>query len=171
MNLNTKIIWLSGLSGTGKTTLSDILKKKLSSKKTLLVDGDKFRKKRKKNKFNRKEITKNNYEIIKFVKKNLKKYNYIIVSVISPLKITRKYSKKIFKNNYYEIYLYCSKTKLFQRDPKGLYLKAKKGIIKNLIGYNSEIKYEKTNYKKLKLNTGLMSKKKCLDRIIKYIQL
>ena len=48
MNLNTKIIWLSGLSGTGKTTLSDILKKKLSSKKTLLVDGDKFRKKRKK---------------------------------------------------------------------------------------------------------------------------
>ena len=59
---------------------------------------------------------------------------------------------------------------MFQRDPKGLYLKAKKGIIKNLIGYNSEIKYEKTNYKKLKLNTGLMSKKKCLDRIIKYIQ-
>ena len=103
MNLNTKIIWLSGLSGTGKTTLSDILKKKLSSKKTLLVDGDKFRKKRKKNKFNRKEITKNNYEIIKFVKKNLKKYNYIIVSVISPLKITRKYSKKIFKNNQLEI--------------------------------------------------------------------
>ena len=55
--METKVVWLTGLSGTGKTTLANNLKKKLlnTKKKVLLIDGDKFRKKNKtKNSFSKK---------------------------------------------------------------------------------------------------------------------
>ena len=70
----SKIIWLTGLSGSGKTTISKYLFKLLKKKKfkILKVDGDIFRKKSKnKNKFSIKNITKNNLKIIYYVKKKL----------------------------------------------------------------------------------------------------
>ena len=99
-----KIVWFTGLSGAGKTTLSVILKKKLEkyNLKIKLVDGDKFRKKNKvKNKFTKSNIIENNLKILKYVKKIYKRYDYTIVSVISPLKKTRIKAKKIFGKYYY----------------------------------------------------------------------
>ena len=91
------------------------------------------------------------------------------MSVISPLKITRKLARKTFGKNYIEVFVYCSLKILKKRDTKGLYLKAKKKKLKNLIGVNSKIKYETTNYSKIKVDTTKLNKKESINKIIKYV--
>ncbi len=164
----TKILWFTGLSGTGKSTLANILSSKLSKLKfkVKVIDGDNFRKKKNNNNFSRTNIIKNNLSIINYVKKIQTKYNFILVSVISPLLKTRSMARNKFGKNYFEIYLKCKIKTLEKRDTKKLYAKAKKNIIKNLIGYNSSIKYEMSRYKKITINTDKLNKNKSIKVII-----
>ena len=166
------------LSGAGKTTLANALilelKKKYNVKKKniIYIDGDKFRKKKKKkNIFSRKNIIENNISIINYIKKIKPKFNYIIVSVISPLRVTRNLAKKTFGSTYFEVYVYCTLKVLNKRDTKGLYLKAKKNELKNLIGVNSKIKYETSKYKKIIIDTAKLSKKNSIKKLIKNLGL
>ena len=83
--MKAKILWFTGLSGAGKTTISKILKKELLKRKKIvkILDGDIFRKKNKNpNSFNKKNILKNNYSIIKYINTIVQKYEFIIVSAI-----------------------------------------------------------------------------------------
>ena len=168
----TKILWFTGLSGTGKSTLAKILSSKLSQLnfKVKIIDGDDFRKKNKNNNnFSKTNIIKNNLSIINNVTKIQKKYDFILVSVISPLLKTRNIARIKFGKNYFEIYVKCKIETLEKRDTKKLYVKAKKNIIKNLIGYNSNIKYEMSRYKKITINTDKLSKFKSIKTIIKRV--
>ena len=168
----TKILWFTGLSGTGKSTLAKILSSKLSQLnfKVKIIDGDDFRKKNKNNNnFLKTNIIKNNLSIINNVKKIQKKYDFILVSVISPLLKTRNIARIKFGKNYFEIYVKCKIETLEKRDTKKLYAKAKKNIIKNLIGYNSNIKYEMSRYKKITINTDKLNKFKSIKTIIKRV--
>ena len=171
--MKSKIVWFTGLSGSGKTTLSFFISKKLKKKKfkVKIIDGDIFRKKNNTNKFTKKEITKNNLQIIRYIDNLRKSYDYVIVSVISPLEKTRRYAYKKFKSSYFEVHTKCNLKELIKRDPKKLYEKAKKNIIKNLIGFNSKIKYEPSKHKKIFVNTSKKSIIKCANRILKEIQL
>ena len=164
-----KIIWLTGLSGAGKTTISKKLEKNFKKKRCLLIDGDIFRKKTKQTSFSKKNIVKNNLKIINYCKKNFKKFDYIIVSVISPLRKTRKIASLVFKQNYFELYVFANLKTLEKRDTKGLYALSKKGIVKNLIGFKSGIKYEKSLHKYLRLNTNKFTKKQCMIKVLKYV--
>ena len=150
-----KIIWFTGLSGSGKSTLSNNLNTFLKRRKykILQVDGDIFRKK---------EKYKNN-----FTKKIIK----ILVSAISPLRITRQYAKNLFTDNYFEIFVNCSIKILKKRDTKGLYAKADQKKIKNLIGYKSKIFYERSKYKVILINTGKMSVVKSREKILDKIKI
>ena len=168
----TKILWFTGLSGVGKSTLSKILGIKLTklSFKVKIIDGDIFRTKNKnKNNFSKNNILKNNLSIINYIKKIKKKYDFILVSVISPLLITRNIARTKFGVNYFEIYVKCKIKTLEKRDTKQLYARAKKNIIKNLIGYNSNIKYEVSRHKKIIIDTDKLSKLKSINLIIKKI--
>ena len=168
----TKILWFTGLSGAGKSTLSKILGIKLSklSFKVKIIDGDIFRTKNKnKNNFSKNNILKNNLLIIDYIKKIQKKYDFILVSVISPLLITRNLARTKFGLNYFEIFVKCKIKTLEKRDTKQLYAMAKKNLIKNLIGYNSNIKYEVSKYKKIIIDTDKLSKFKSINLIIKKI--
>ena len=167
-----KVVWFTGLSGVGKSTISNEIFKKLKRKKykVFKIDGDNFRRKKKyKNKFTKKAIYKNNLDIIKKIKSIRNKYDYILLAVISPLSKTRRYSKKLFKELYYEIFLHCSLKTLKKRDTKGLYKKTDIKILKNLIGYKSKINYEKSNYKVLKIKTDKYSIAKSLNKTLNYI--
>ena len=168
--MRSKIIWFTGLSGSGKTTLSNYISKRLKKKfKILKIDGDTFRKKKKLTSFTKEAIIKNNISIINYINKRIYKYEYILVSVISPLKKTRILAHKKFGKNYFEVFTNCNLKELIKRDTKNLYLKARQNKIDNLIGYNSTIKYEKTKYKKIIVNTAkekvLVSANKILRKI------
>ena len=168
----TKIIWFTGLSGSGKSTLTKIFNNKLLKLnfKVKIIDGDNFRKKNKNNNnFTKTNIIKNNLLIIDHIKKVQKKYDFILVSVISPLVKTRNIARIEFSKNYYEIYVKCNIATLEKRDTKKLYAKAKKKLIKNLIGYNSNIKYEISKYKKITVNTEKLSKFKSIKLIMNKI--
>ena len=167
-----KVIWFTGLSGSGKSTLSSHLHSLLKKKKykILTVDGDKFRKKKNyKNKFNIENIKKNNTLVIKYIAKNTLSYDFILVSVIAPFTETRKFAKKKFGKRYFEIYVHCSINTLKKRDTKGLYKKADKKIIKNLIGYKSKIKYQKSKYKVININTDKQNIKQSTKIILQKI--
>ena len=170
--MRSKIIWFTGLSGSGKTTLSNFVSKKLKKNfKILKIDGDTFRRKKKLNKFTKRAIIRNNISIINYINKRINKYEYILVSVISPLKKTRIYAHKKFGKNYFEVYTNCNLKELVRRDTKKLYLKAKQKKINNLIGYNSTIKYEKTKYKKIIVNTAKEKVITSANKILKIINL
>jgi len=170
--MSAKILWFTGLSGAGKTTLSNKLFKILKKKsiKVKKIDGDIFRKKsKKKNNFTKENILKNNYSIIKNIKKIKNNYDYILVSVISPLLKSRKIAKKLFKKKYIEIHVSCNLKILENRDTKGLYKKAKQKLLKNLIGYNSKIKYQKSDYPVIRIDTGKNNAKNSLNILKKNI--
>ena len=167
-----KIIWFTGLSGAGKSTLAKILKNKLLQLnfKVRIIDGDIFRKKNKNNNnFSKTNIIKNNLSIINHIYKIQKKYDFVLVAVISPLLKTRNIARIKFGKNYLEVYVKCKIKTLEKRDTKKLYAKAKKNLIKNLIGFNSSIKYEVSMYKKITINTDKHSKSKSVKTIIKKI--
>tara|TARA_B100000963_G_C22565470_1_gene643450 strand:+ start:185 stop:694 length:510 start_codon:yes stop_codon:yes gene_type:complete len=168
-----KVIWFTGLSGSGKTTLAKEIKKKLKKKnyKIKLIDGDIFRKKTgNKNNFTKINIIRNNLKIINYIENIQKKYDFIIISVISPLLKTRKIAKKKFGNNYLEIFTKCKIKELIKRDTKGMYKLANEKKIQNLIGYNSRIIYEKSNYKILTINTDRLSKLDSVKKIFRNIK-
>ena len=73
--------------------------------------------------------------------------------------------EKRFGKNYYEIYVHCNIKTLEKRDTKGLYADARKKIINNLIGYNSTIKYQKSRYSKIDINTDKFNLRKCIQTI------
>ena len=78
-------------------------------------------------------------------------------------------AKKKFGKNYYEIYTKCRLQELVRRDTKNLYEKARRKIIKDLIGFNSKIKYESTYYKKITVNTADETIKESVNKILKKI--
>ena len=165
-----KVVWFTGLSGSGKTTLSEafITELKKIDYKIKKVDGDIFRKQKKNlKKFTKKNIIENNKSIINYIDEIKHNYEYIIVSVISPLLKTRLEAKKKFGKNYFEVYVKCSIKTLIKRDTKGLYKLAIQKKIKNLIGYNSKIVYEKSRYKKIIIDTEKNNIKKCINIILK----
>jgi len=172
MKKKSKVIWFTGLSGSGKSTLSKnlFLKLKQKSYHVCLIDGDKYRRKVKnENNFSKKNIKKNNLDIINHLKKISGKFDFILVAVISPLRITRAKAKEIFGQNYIEIYVRCSLKTLIKRDTKGLYKLAKEKKIKNLIGFNSKVKYETSLYRVLTINTDKINLIDSVKKIIKKI--
>ena len=88
---------------------------------------------------------------------------------VAPIKKTRYLAFKKFNKNYFEIYTKCSLKELIRRDTKKLYFKAKMKKIKNLIGYNSKIKYEKSDHKKIVVNTDKESINESGNKILKAI--
>ena len=92
-----------------------------------------------------------------------------MISVISPLLKTRNFAKIRFGEQYFEIYVKCKIRTLEKRDTKKLYAKAKKNLIKNLIGYNSKIKYEISKYKKITIDTDKLNKSEAVKIIMKKV--
>jgi adenylylsulfate kinase len=154
------IFWCTGLSGSGKTTLANHAKKDLEETgiSVMIVDGDKVRSSYKeKLGFGRSDIEKNNMHIVTICESERKNYDVLIVPVISPIDEVRKITRKKLEPFYYSIYLSCDLNSLTNRDPKGLYDKAKKGEIANLIGYSPSNPYDIPMDADFTLNTSSSS--------------
>ena len=157
----SKIIWLTGMSGSGKSFYSKYLYDKYKSlgKKIQILDGDTIRDKYDTPLgYSQEDIFKNNMFIANICENEYKNYDITLVSVISPYESIRRKIKEKFKNNIYFVYVNADIESLKARDTKKLYFKADNNEIKDLIGYSKISKYEKPGNPDLILNTSKNNK-------------
>ena len=129
-------LWFTGLSGSGKTTVSEILEKRLRAgdAKVEVLDGDIVRTNLSKGLGFSKEDRDINIKRIGFVAELLSRNGVIaITAAISPYREIRDYVRESI-DNFVEVYAYCPLETLVERDVKGLYKKALAGEIKNFTG-------------------------------------
>ena len=129
-------VWLTGLSGSGKSTIAEALYDKLleNNIKTEMLDGDVLRERLCKDLGYSKEDRKENIDRAMFVAELLARNGVaVIASFISPHAELRDNGKQTI-NNFVEAYVKCSIEECERRDPKGLYKKVRNGEIDNFTG-------------------------------------
>lgn len=157
MKKRAPVIWLTGMSGSGKTTLSNDLEELFVEKgySVRIVDGDDVRAKDdKKLGFGHADVMINNMRIAAICKEARTQYDAIIVPVISPYNDIREKVRSELGSNFYLVYLKVDIESLRARDPKGLYAKADRGEITDLIGYSDVNPYDVPEKADLVIETG-----------------
>ena len=171
LNQKGKVVWLTGLSGSGKTTIALQLEKELYKLGFLvqILDGDNIRAGINNNlSFSEGDRTENIRRIAEVSKLFLNCGIITINCFVSPTIKMRQIAKKIIgKENYYEIFINADLETCEKRDVKGLYKKARNGEIKNFTGIDSE--YEKPNNPSLEVNTSQLSIEESIEIILKNI--
>ncbi len=165
------VIWLTGLSGAGKTTLAQHLEMELYKQGflTQLLDGDNVRAGINSNLYFTEEDRLENIRRIAEVSKLLIHSGVITLnSFISPTKEIRDMAKEIIgKENFFEIYVNAPIEVCEQRDVKGLYQKARRGEIKNFTGIDSP--FEQPIDCDLEIKTNVLSIKDSVELILEKI--
>lgn len=135
------LIWFTGLSGSGKSTVADALEQKLNSEKvrTIILDGDNIRGRLCKGlDFSAEARSENVRRVAETANLLLQSGVVVLASFVSPYKKDREYVEKTIKPNIFvEVYMNTSLEICKKRDQKGLYKMAEKGGIKNLTGVNA----------------------------------
>ena len=171
LNQKGKVVWLTGLSGSGKTTIALQLEKELFKLGFLvqILDGDNIRAGINNNlSFSESDRAENIRRISEVSKLFLNCGIITINCFVSPTKKMRQNAKKIIgKENYYEIFINADLETCEKRDVKGLYKKARSGEIKNFTGIDTE--YEKPNNPSLEVDTSQLSLDQSIEIILKNI--
>src|SRR3989338_2805235 len=124
--MNAKVLWFTGLSGSGKTTIALALQKELEkrNKKFKVFDGDVVRQKLHKHLgFTPEDIKENNRLIAELCLKQINKYDFILVPIISPFRESRENARKILGNSFIEVYVKALLETVIERDVKVYYKK------------------------------------------------
>ncbi|MDP6653077.1 MAG: adenylyl-sulfate kinase, partial [Gammaproteobacteria bacterium] len=136
-----RIIWLTGLSGSGKSTIANLIEKKLIAKArhSYLLDGDNVRQGLNKDLgFTDADRVENIRRVAETAKLMLDAGLIVITSFISPFRAERDMARTLFdEGEFIEVFVDASLEACEQRDPKGLYKKARNGEIKNFTGLDS----------------------------------
>jgi len=160
------VIWLTGPSGAGKTTLANALCEKLSEMglNVEVLDGDGIRSKLYPDLgFSREEREMHNRIVVQMAKLLAKNGVITIVSIISPFRETREYARREIER-FMEVYLKCPLEVRLKRDPKGLYSKALRGELEGLTGYDGI--YEEPENPELVLESHVMSIEEEVEAVI-----
>ncbi|HSA06613.1 MAG TPA: adenylyl-sulfate kinase [Candidatus Gastranaerophilales bacterium] len=170
LNQSSCVLWFTGLSGSGKSTIAIELEKQLhqKGKLTALLDGDNIRHGLCFDLGFSVEDRQENLRRIREVA-NLFYNNAVItlVSFISPFKQDREFAKNLIGKDFIEIYVDCNIEECEKRDPKGLYKKAKNGEIKGFTGIDQ--KYEKPENPKIVISSDKMTIEESVNKIINYL--
>lgn len=170
-NHKSAIIWFTGMSGSGKSTIACALEKRLHemSAHTYILDGDNMRYGLNNDlgftSSDRKENIRRIGEVAKlFVDAGV----IVLSSFISPFTQDRGTVRTLVsEDEFIEIYIKCPLDICEERDPKGLYLKARNGEIKHFTGIDSP--YEEPIGAEITLDTSIFSVDESVERIIEYL--
>ena len=139
----SKILWFTGLSGSGKSSLGCELYNYIIDRKCKIIDGDIIRSDPDhKVDFSYNGIINNHRYIRKICVSEIKLHDYLLVTVIAPFKELREQTRNLFGRNYIEIFVKSSLKNVIKRDVKGLYKKALNNKIQNMIGIDPNVPYE-----------------------------
>ena len=166
------IVWFTGYSGSGKSTIANAVEQRLSELNlhTYLLDGDNVRNGLNKdlgfNDADRKENIRRIGEVAKlFVDAGL----IVITAFISPFKHERETVRELVnKGEFFEVYMNTPLTTCEERDSKGLYKKARAGDIKEFTGIDSH--YESPINPEITLDTSVMNEEQCVHRVLQHLQ-
>lgn len=150
-----KVIWFTGLSGSGKSTLANALEQALhvAGKHTYILDGDNIRRGLNKDLgFSDEDRVENIRRIAEVARLMADAGLIVLTAFISPFKAERAMARELIgSENFIEVYVSTPLEVCESRDPKGLYKKARAGIISNMTGVNSA--YEAPDTPDIAVNT------------------
>ena len=159
-------IWLTGLSGSGKTTIAQKLAEIFKETRFIeLIDGDEIRKGLSRDLgFSKDDRNEHNHRVI-FCSKLLSRNGVIVVvALISPYRETRAFAKGDIPNTF-EVFVNAPLDVCIERDPKGLYKKALAGEIKNFTGIDDP--YEEPLEPDLVVETDKETVEESVEKILK----
>lgn len=166
------VLWFTGLSGSGKSTIANELAARLFTDdiQVYVLDGDNIRHGLNRDLGFSDDDRKENIRRIAEVSKLFVDSGTIaITAFISPFLEDRDAARTILNSDeFIEVYIKCSLTECENRDPKGLYKKARSGEIKQFTGIDSP--YEAPIAPELVIDTALLSIKDSVEEIITYLK-
>ncbi len=173
--INPSVIWITGLSGSGKTSTSKKLYEYMQKKyyKIKWLDGDKIRKKlkipRNNNSFSLNYRIKLGKKYSKIARSFEKKGYFVIISVMALSKKVLKFNRKNIRD-YHEVFINVPKSELKRRDPKKIYKRFFNKEIRNVVGF--DLPYYIPINANLKINWKKnMTKQKIFLKILNYLNL
>ena len=166
------LIWLTGLSASGKSTIAHGVEKILHDRgiRTYVLDGDNVRHGLNANLGFSPEDRQENLRRVAEVSRLFADAGMLVLAAfISPYRKDRDYIRKRCANdNFIEIYVKCCLEECERRDPKGQYKKARAGIIKNYTGISAP--YEEPEHPDLVLDTSNCTPESAVATVLKYLE-
>ena len=166
------ILWFTGLSGSGKTTIAEKLKVKLEQqgKKAEILDGDVVRATLHKNLgFKPEDIHENNRLLSILAEEKSEEADFVLLPIISPFQEDRQKARSLFGKSFVEVFIDASLEECIRRDVKGHYKKALAGKINNFIGIAKDNPYERPLNPEITLETSKMSIEDSVKKILEFI--
>jgi len=165
-------LWFTGLSGSGKSTVANLLEQKLHArgKHTYTLDGDNVRHGLTKDLgFTDADRVENIRRVGEVSKLMIDAGLLVLSAFISPFRSERLLARELLGDGQFiEIHVMASVETCEKRDPKGLYAKARRGEIKHFTGIDSD--YEEPVNPEILLDTDAKTAEECADQIIVYLE-
>lgn len=165
--MSAPVIWMTGLPGAGKTTIARRVKTLVeeTGKKAEILDGDEVRKTLSPDLgFSKEERTLHNKRVIHMAKLLSRNDVVVVVSLISPYKEVRDFARTELSPYFREVFVKCPLEVCIERDPKGLYKKAKEGIVKKMTGLSDT--YEEPTSPELVVETNAESEEESAKKVL-----
>lgn len=166
-----KVIWFTGLSGSGKSTIANALEKDLHAqgKRTYILDGDNIRQGLNKDLgFTDADRVENIRRVAEVAKLMMDAGLIVMTAFISPFRAEREMARELIgKENFIEVFVDTPLEVCEQRDPKGLYKKARNGQLPNMTGINSP--YEPPIKPDLVITSHITNAEKAVAEINDYL--
>lgn len=167
-----KVIWFVGLSGSGKSTLAGNVESVLHKKgyKTYILDGDNLRLGLNSDLgFSKRDRAENIRRVAEVARLFNEAGTIVLSAFISPLESDRNLARKIIGvDNFIEVFVHCPISVCEKRDVKGLYAKARKGLLPNFTGIDSP--FEPPKQPDIIIKTKVESMKISLKTILELIE-
>jgi len=166
------VLWLTGLSGAGKSTIANRVEKRLAAagRHTYLLDGDNVRHGLNKDLgFTAQDRVENIRRVAEVARLMVDAGLIVLVSFISPFRSERRMARELFApGEFFEVFVDTPLAEAERRDVKGLYRKARRGELKNFTGIDSP--YETPEHPEIRIDTTSLSADEAAARVIAHLE-